>query len=225
MDTRLQLHWAAQAAAGVGRTLLPCQDDDSHTNFAWSDERGALMQGDGRSGLRLRDLTLLYGDEEFPLAGRTLDDAFRFFEERTGTSLKRPGEATPPEHAVSCGAVFTPDFAQLERLAQLYAQAHRELSRIHQPVRCWPHHFDIATLISLGGGRTIGVGLSPGDGQYPEPYWYVTPYPYPAERVSKPLPAGFWNTEGWYGAVLPASSDANVAEFLDAAIAAVSPVG
>jgi len=222
MDTRLQLHWAAQAAAGVGRTILPKQADDSHTNFSWSHERGALMQGDGKSGVRVRDLTLLFGDEEYPLAGRTLDDAFRFFEERVGTMLARPGEATPPDHPVANGCVFEPVPAELEALASLYAKADLELQRIATPVRVWPHHFDIATLIDLGGGRTIGVGFVPGDAQFPDPYWYVTPWPYPADRTNtKPLPSGFWNTEPWFGAVLPASSDANVAEFLDAAISAL----
>ncbi len=35
-DTRLQLHWAAQIAAAVGRTLLSPQQDDSHTTLTWS---------------------------------------------------------------------------------------------------------------------------------------------------------------------------------------------
>src|SRR4051812_46717327 len=77
-DTRLQLHWAAQAAAGVGRTILPKAPDDSHSSFTWED--GRLMQGDGRSGLRIHDLTLVSGSDELPLAGLTLADAFRFFE-------------------------------------------------------------------------------------------------------------------------------------------------
>jgi hypothetical protein len=220
IDTRLQLHWAAQAAAGVGRTILPKQPDDSHTNFRWSD--GALMQGDERSGIRVRDLTLVYGADEFPLTGRSLEDGFRFFEERVGQTLARPGEAAPPDHPVAHDAVFAPVSSELETLSSLYAKADRELQRIHTPVRCWPHHFDIAMLLELGGGRTIGAGFVPGDAHYPEPYWYVTPYPYPDDRANtKPLPAGFWNTEGWFGAVLLESSGANVAEFLDAAISAV----
>lgn len=222
IDTRLQLHWAAQAAAGVGRTVLPKQADDSNTNFYWSD--GALMQGDQRSGIRFRDLTLVYGENEFPLTGRTLDDGFRFFEERVGQTLARPGEATPPDHPVAHGAVFSPNVADLERFAALFAEADKELQRIHEPVRCWPHHFDIATLIELGGGRTIGVGFLLGDAQYPEPYWYVTPYPYPEDRANaKPVPSGFWNTEGWFGAVLLESSGANAGEFLDAAISVLTP--
>ena len=41
-NARLQLHWAAQAVAGVGRTLLAQRPDDSQTSFTWSE--GALWQ-------------------------------------------------------------------------------------------------------------------------------------------------------------------------------------
>ena len=87
------------------------------------------------------------------------------------------------------------------------------------PVRCWPHHFDLATLITLDAeaGKTIGVGLSPGDGYYDEPYFYVTPWPYPdTGTISLPqLPGGGkWHTHEWVGAVLTASDlyDGNPAE-------------
>ena len=48
------------------------------------------------------------------------------------------------------------------------------------PVRCWPHHFDIATCVALESGdpereRGIGTGLSPGDGTYGQPYFHVNP--------------------------------------------------
>src|SRR6185436_1253298 len=89
-DTRLQLHWAAQAAAGVGRTLLPRRDDFSHESFEWLPDRRVLAQGehDGwRAAIRPRDLTLIAGDDELPLDGRTLDEAFAFFEKRCGVAL------------------------------------------------------------------------------------------------------------------------------------------
>lgn len=44
VDARLQLHWAAQAAAGVGRTLNAPRADDSHTAFSWSADEEALLQ-------------------------------------------------------------------------------------------------------------------------------------------------------------------------------------
>jgi hypothetical protein len=74
------------------------------------------------------------------------------------------------------------------------------------PVRCWPHHFDIATLVRPRAGtlQTIGIGLSPGDDSYPEPYYYVGPYPTPRARP-RPLSIGSWHTASWWGAALPGS--------------------
>lgn len=74
-------------------------------------------------------------------------------------------------------------------------------------VRVWPHHFDIATLITLDDGdaeraRSVGVGLSPGDGGIPQPYFYVTPWPYPESKFGPKLPwNGYWHSKGWFGAV------------------------
>src|SRR4029077_1103451 len=47
------------------------------------------------------------------------------------------------------------------------------------PVLCWPHHFDMATLVRLDAGgdesaRSVGVGVSPGDEFYAQPYVYVS---------------------------------------------------
>ena len=56
-------------------------------------------------------------------------------------------------------------------------------------MRTWPHHYDSATLILLDpaetgeDARSINVGMSPGDGSYAEPYWYVTPWPPPPEKT------------------------------------------
>jgi hypothetical protein len=81
------------------------------------------------------------------------------------------------------------------------------------PVRCWPHHFDIATLLILEPylgaeeGRSVGVGLSPGDEGYSSPYFYVTPHPYPDPVDLPDLPSGaHWHREGWVGAVLTADA-------------------
>jgi hypothetical protein len=211
-DTRLQAHWAAQAVAAVGA--------HPETNFYWDNGREALIAIDGKSGLRIRDLTLLYGDETFPLAGRTLEEGFEFFASRVGKKLECPTHKFT-DHAVAHGAPFAPDSADLQRLASLYATANCELKRIGE-VRCWPHHFDIATLLTVGAGRTIGIGLSPGDELYEDPYWYVSPYPYPEDRDNTPaLPSGFWNQQPWFGAVLMADDGADVRGFLEAAVTAL----
>jgi hypothetical protein len=235
-DALLQLHHGLQAAAGVGRTLIPARPDDSHTNFAWSEKHGALLQecvdGRYRAGLRLSDLALLLVDandcvtEAFCLRGHTLDDGFRFYEERVGTMLVRPGEELP-EHAVTGGACFNAMDEFLSKLASMYGNAAAILERIRakypgaSPVRCWPHHFDIATLIPLPENGSIGVGFLGGDANIAEPYWYVYASPMP-EATLPPLSIGRWYAGTWVGAVLTGEHDAAATErFLSEAIEAL----
>ena len=55
--------------------------------------------------------------------------------------------------------------------------------------------------------RSVGVGMSPGDAGTNEPYFYVSPWPYPRDPSPPELPHGaVWQREGWFGAVLTASA-------------------
>jgi hypothetical protein len=176
--------------------------------------------------LRVRDLVLVAIDAredhtaaELPLAGRTLDDAMAWASARLGAPLARPTYAMP-EHPCGHGAPFRPEpAAAFDELARWYDVAARALEGVAarekgaSEVRCWPHHFDLATLITVVASpapehaRTVGVGLSPGDGAYAEPYFYVTPWPYPKDREAVPAldSAGRWQRDGWFGAVLTGS--------------------
>ncbi len=123
-----------------------------------------------------------------------------------------------PDHPLAHGAAFhNREESGRQELIDYYAHTHRLLQEIvdatedASPIHIWPHHFDMAILIMLAGKKggepmTIGIGMSPGDKIYDEPYWYVSPYPYP-DTVSLPSLAGhgFWHTEHWVGAVLNAS--------------------
>jgi hypothetical protein len=238
---RLQLHWAAQAAAAVGKQLLTSRPDFSEQSFAWIGGLGALAQGTVagarpfRSGLRLARpaLLLLEADNavlsELALEGRTLNEAYewvrREVEALLGRPLAKPLERPEglPSHPVAQGAAFAfPDPAAPTELARYFAAADQLLGGVRQrspgasPVVCWPHHFDMATLIRLdaeGGpgdpadpetARSINVGLSPGDEGIPEPYFYVVPWP-PPEGSLPALDGGNWHTAGWVGAVLAAT--------------------
>jgi hypothetical protein len=257
VEARVVVHWAAQIVAAAGATLVRSVPDDSHTSLEWIEAARALAGaplGDGgvRAALRPADLTLVVLDaahvarETLDLRGQTLQGGLGWLSgavaRATGAApvpLARP--ALPlPEHPVSSGAPFPDaDGAALAQLAASFATADRWLRALAaslpnaSPVRCWPHHFDIATLVALDPpttpsdvARTIGVGLSPGDAGYPGGYWYVTPWPYPTESDPPPLAAGgAWHREGWFGAVLPLShpdtgDDARASVFLDSAIAA-----
>jgi hypothetical protein len=243
IDARLQLHHAAQLAAAPGRHLLPPRRDESHANFFWSSQYQAMLgepvgeEYPLQGALRPADLTILLIDEddnimeELSLNGKSLDEAFLWIKQQLSEknvataklSLKMPYEY--PDHPVKNAAPFNfhPP-AQFEELAKYWANAHLLLCEtVHitpnaSPVRCWPHHFDIATLITVEEHpdpektKSIGVGLSPGDESYPLPYFYVTPWPYPnVKSVSLPelVGGGRWHTKGWVGAILTAGKIVN----------------
>nr|TFG54677.1 MAG: hypothetical protein E4H34_02060 [Hyphomicrobiales bacterium] len=100
------------------------------------------------------------------------------------------------------------DFAH--SLLSGFAAANANLVPGPSPVRCWPHHFDIATYVGLEAGdfetaKGIGVGMSPGDESYEQPYFYINPFPDLdiADLPAPPAP-GHWHTEGFVGAVATA---------------------
>ncbi len=235
-EARLQLHWAAQTVAAVGKTYLQPRPDDSHPNLGWNSDLEALAGHPTpaphgfQAALRISDLSLMLLDErgtplaDKPLHGCSMDDAYEWLARTLRSSTGADKAIIPPgydlpSHPVSQGSAFSldspPAFAEM---ARWFANAARALGQVQaefpeaSPVRCWPHHFDIATLISLDPGkdaesaRSIGVGMTPGDRGYPHPYWYVTPWPYPKDLSRLPLAGGGrWHTEGWTGAVLEAS--------------------
>jgi hypothetical protein len=239
VDARLQLHHVAQLVASVGKSLLEPRPDDSHPNLGWLPAERALAghrvpgARPFQAALRPADLQLLLLDadgkpaEAFSLPGETLDSASGWlaraiearFERELASDLEPTGYELPP-HPVADGAAFVlepgPAFAELGRW---FANADAELTDLAgrtehaYEVRCWPHHFDLATLMILESGadgsakKTVGVGLSPGDAGYAEPYWYVTPWPYPDPATElPPLPAGGrWHREGFTAAILTGS--------------------
>ena len=255
-DARLQLHHAAQIAVSAAISYIPARSDDSHTALTWVASNGALVTeqitaaAPFRIGVRVEDLTLHAIDSElrstnsFNLAGRTVGEANDWLgavAAEAGLDLARLKSAkhyTIPGHPVASGAPFSAQIGSaLAELSKYWSNAGMVLDDLVRategasPVRTWPHHFDMASLITLPGAgprRTIGVGQSPGDDSYPEPYWYVGPNPYPPVTA---LPAiagsGHWHVERWVGAVLVASDyvgapdqPSQVAAFLASAVAA-----
>jgi hypothetical protein len=200
-----------------------------------------------RAALRPVDLSLQVWDGTGQVAAlslerRTMSDALDWLADALARALDlataplaRPQQPLSA-HPVARGGPFDPVdrdagaqlagwFAGADRLLQALAAAVPEASA----VRCWPHHLDIATLIALdpagtpaATARSVGVGLSPGDASYDQPYWYVTPWPYPRTEQLPALALGHWHTHGWAGAVLPAAAITGgdeIAAFLAAAVA------
>ena len=251
-DARLQLHHAAQFVASTGISYLPAEPDDSHTNMEWVESLRALAgrvipaPQPFRVIVQPADLSLSIVGEDGQIVastllnGLTIDDAANWLRARIaergadGDRLTLQRHFEIPHHDVDDGATFdTKNAAAFAQLDAWYFAAYRALDYVRSStteaseVRCWPHHFDIATLIDLGGGRTIGVGMEPGDQYYDEPYFYVnlSPSPKPESATAALAGGGTWHTDEWVGAVLPGSQlgenpKEQVEAFLDSAIIA-----
>lgn len=254
---RGEAHAAIQILARAARAALPAKPDDSHTNLGWSRQFGALCahptERGLRLGVRLEDMSLiaLAGDEvvdDFSLMDKSMaeGEAWAIAELlKAGASVKGFDDPLPydiPSDCLSEAFVFgNAGLGALKELSNWYANAdaalkafagrRRDIGAGPSPVRCWPHHFDIATLILIDGEgetmRSVGAGLSPGDENYSAPYFYVTPWPYPdAEKLFR-LTSGRWRTQGFTAAILEASDIAGaedprayVEAFLDEGAAA-----
>lgn len=228
VDARLQLHYAAQVVSAVGRNFLPKQEDDSHTNLGWMAELGALtsrMAGENqpfRAALDFDEFRLLLLDEENhfistqPLDGLTMDDAYAWLasaiSERIGSPVKQDLSVLhyelPADPLADGGTFMRGHISGIRELGRWYANSEllfqkiRRQGEVSAELRCWPHHFDLAVSLELGDGKSIGVGLSPGDASYAEPYIYVSPWPYPKPKTLPELTSGEWHTEGFTAAVL-----------------------
>ena len=235
-DALLEVHWAAQFIASAGQTFVEPRPDDSHRAMSWGVGLRSFV-GEGFAGaypfrlsLRPEDLTLALLDRtdealgSLPLAGVTRAEGYEWLTAGVLTYMGPPPPAIGrpeydlPDHPVGRGRPFSRDqFGELRTVAALYESAAALLSELTagrsdaSPVRCWPHHFDIATLLTVAPAegeapaRTIGIGMAPSGGGYEDWYWYVNVWPYPEPSALPPLSGpGAWHTDGWTGAVLPA---------------------
>jgi hypothetical protein len=261
---RLDAHYAVQWLARAARAFVPPRPDDGHTNLGWDGALDGLathpLVGELRLGLRIPDLTLLLlggaeAQPSFPLDRRTDADARRWLGAQLAAcgldaaKLDAPAPYAMPDHPLAHGGAYAAGALAdaLTELTAWFASASMSLGALYErmigrglkasPLRCWPHHFDIATLTLVEGGEaehapSVNAGFSPGDEHYAEPYFYVRPYPYPEPAKLPPLPeVGHWHVKGFTAAIAPASRilpaedcQATADEFLDAAITAAIEV-
>lgn len=227
-NARLQAHCALQWPARAARANLPEVADDSHASLTWDESLRAPMSaplpGGLRVGLRISTLELIStrgaGTDVFALAGKTDADASAWIDSalREG-GLEPAGMITLP-YEVERASYAAVDEAACAELSGWFAAASAALEALRSqlvdlqpgagPVYLWPHHFDIATLVRLEKGdpefaRSVGVGLSPGDGHYAQPYAYVSPWPSPDAATLPPAPrGGHWHTQDFVAAVATA---------------------
>ncbi|MEM8915999.1 MAG: hypothetical protein AAGC83_09180, partial [Pseudomonadota bacterium] len=228
---RALAHQAVQFVTKAARANLAGEEDDSHSNLGWSTELRAFVShplAKTSVAVSLSPLQLLILDADavtvrFDLTGRSVVEAGGWLDgELSGRNLKTTsGIDIPydlPEEAAAIH-VFE-DVDELAALAAWFDLAHVCLSQFASsitdlrpgpsPVRCWPHHFDIATYVALETGdpesaKGIGVGLSPGDEAYDQPYIYVNPWPHlDSDHLPEAPKPGHWHSQGFVGAIATA---------------------
>lgn len=228
VDARRMVHSAAQWPSRAARVALAARDDDSHSNLGWEMQHGLLrsrnLGGNRYIGLSVAEFSLVFTDEsgivdKISLAEKEDPAAAAWIAKSLEKMGIDPAELEAPlpydlpapvlEVGKPYGDVDQSVFAELGRWFANFSIVLEEVAAgepMASEVRCWPHHLDIATLVTLAGegedATTIGIGMSPGDGSYEEPYLYVTPWPYPAADDLPGLPAiGHWHTEGFVAAI------------------------
>lgn len=222
---RRNAHHAAQLIADATRANLAPAPDYSHMALAWR----SAGQGFGRlisepfangdrfaltfSPLRLARIDGASGAETaFALDGQSVEAARAWLDQSLAQSGGRPAAPVEPA-AISAFAPQPQDayaalggwFALAATALERVADAARALEPGPSPVRCWPHHFDIAIYVALETGdpetaRGVGVGMSSGDESVAEPYFYVSPWPAPPDDADAAAPApGDWTRTGFVG--------------------------
>lgn len=232
-SARAMAHRAAQHLTRIARANLPAAADDSHSNIGWDRDLGAFKSHamDGNFvGLSLASLTLFVTDKDggnvtLPLQGCSDEDAAAWLDgEVVKAGLKgAAGLALPyelPEDAAQI-TTYQVDAQTLKALTAWFDLASQTLEEFAanntalepgpSAVRCWPHHFDIATYVALETGdpetaRGVGVGMSPGDEGYNEPYFYINAWPHlDTSKLPDAIDPGHWHTAGYVGSIATAT--------------------
>lgn len=232
--TRAVAHKAVQFLTAAARANLAPEPDDSHSNLEWSPQKQAFLShhlpvesGTCQVGYSPSTMHLVFvcsdgQSRQLDLTGRRFDEAMAWLDEQLVDEGLAPssGAKIPyplPQDVAGVDVFPGASGLAMDALSAWYSLAVEALEALVRrldgitpgpsPIRCWPHHFDIATYVSLEEGdpetaRGIGVGLSPGDAAYDQPYFYVNPWPHPQpDAAPAPIAPGHWHSEGFFGAV------------------------
>ncbi|MEL6950535.1 MAG: hypothetical protein AAGM16_10540 [Pseudomonadota bacterium] len=246
---RTLCHAAIQWPSRAARANLPAADDDGHSNLSWHQGLTALVGhplAEARSpqlGFRFSDHHLIWLEsgavaDALDCAGQTDATLTEWCNAHLAASGLRGVEHAEMPYSLDAvdyaGFTDTHIEAQTRALGAWYGaaesaltvvvSAYRDRAVTAPNLRCWPHHFDLGVLFALDTGdpehaRSVGIGLSPGDASYAEPYYYCTPWPPPEALPEAPEPL-HWHREGFVSMVMPATritADTDMARLLTTA--------
>ncbi|MBT5271618.1 MAG: hypothetical protein HOL70_19450, partial [Candidatus Marinimicrobia bacterium] len=209
-EARAQLHQAAQLLAAAGISYLEARPDDSHTAMLWSPETNQFMSqafGEDLSfQITLNPTNLSLSIIESGVSIQKLDlngSSLKQVSEKLQSTLESLGlpenvftmekHYDLPDYPDNWETAFdTSDIDAFQVIASSYINAYSSLQEMASTdsqasdLLIWPHHFDLAYLITRAQdeqgnlSKSVGVGISPGDGSYTAPYYYVTAWPAPS---------------------------------------------
>lgn len=232
-QTRRALHQAIQLVSIFPRNILPHDPTDGTASLIWNKEAKSLQSipvqnSNGLevcTGLSLSNFQLYLSAADtkicsISMEGKSTNEGLAWLKEELNKlafetdnlSLDLPYQIEDYDFSQQLSV----DQKALNEFLSLYKNTNsilkKEVKKWEKAfdIRCWPHHFDLATLIPIEVDKageivkSIGVGLSPGDESIDEPYLYVNVWPTVSEDSLNrhQLPSGHWNTKGWSGAVL-----------------------
>jgi hypothetical protein len=196
------IHQAVQFLATASKSVLPARFDDSHTSFTWDFNKKCFASEwlHTKRTFRLEfnpsDLSLhlaSYGEQavdSIQLVGKTKKDVYALLQHMLiagGITLHRLTNEMHydlPEHEVCRGGKYRINSGALnEEVVKHYSNAYLMLNLLKGKnpaaglIRCWPHHFDIATdfIVRDQSGNSdvsFAVGFSPANPDFPEPHFY-----------------------------------------------------
>lgn len=230
-NNRKSIHQAVQLVSAFARNILEPDPTDGRSSLIWNNDFHGLVSVPLETGTAISigisftafELLILENgkaSKKFSLEGSSVNKGLEWLKTELKSidiasekiNLTLPYEIEDYDY----DSELLVDSSALEAFAALYGNTANILDGIVKKwskafdIRCWPHHFDIATLIPIEEDnkgemtKSIGVGLSPGDDQINEPYIYVNVWPQIDFELlsSSKLSAGNWNKEGWSGSVL-----------------------
>jgi hypothetical protein len=225
---RALAHRGAQWPSRAARANLDPVADDSHSALTWHPAKSAFLceplKGGIQVGLRVavHELVFKQGQhiEAFSLVTNTDAEVAAWLDANLAAAKLKPvtGVKLPYEMPSLSFARAIDEGPRLAALAGWFAAGAEVLDELRHkykryqpgPSRCWPHHFDLAMVVDLEpektkDARAIGIGLSPGDDYYAQPYFYLSPYPKPdTANLPELPPGGRWHTREFFGAVATA---------------------
>lgn len=231
--TRISLHQAVQAVSTLPRNLLSYDPTDGTASLEWNTSMHGLQSIAISSPEKQMLRTLLMFDsfelcitiddvivKSLSLAGQSTYQAMTWLKgelrmlrlpsDKIKLSLPYQIESYDYEKPLNVDAYALLVYKELYNTAYKILQSVVKDWEDAYDIRCWPHHFDLATLIPVESDdkgeilKSIGLGLSPGDNDIQEPYLYINVWPIiHYDSLNRYiLDNGYWNKGGWSGAVL-----------------------